>query len=121
MARFKHLSYRALQFAWVAVAFYLLWKMLQISVLPETALPAAYKAEKLMFLGLVMMVMSFPAGLLWWIFLVGVYEFIHPGLSENPQTTVFIEWAGAFVLGYLQWFWLIPLYNKKAIKDQSKA
>jgi hypothetical protein len=90
-------------------------EMLQISALPETALPAAYKTEKIMFLGLVMMVMSFPAGLLWWIFLVGVYE-LHPSLSGNPQTTVFTEWAGAFVLGYLQWFWLIPLYKKKAIK-----
>jgi hypothetical protein len=99
--------YRLLQVAWVAIAIYLLWSMLQVSA-QEDVLPAAYETENLVLLGLGLTLITFPSGLLWWLILLGLDEVFRLGLSEGGARAIVWEWVGAFVLGYFQWFWFVP-------------
>lgn len=54
-----------------------------------------------------MLFLSFPSGLLVSLVYVAVYE----GLSitiETSYLSLVLDWVGFFVLGYLQWFKLVP-------------
>ena len=52
----------------------------------------------------VMLILSFPGGLLF--FLLSDLFFDIP--SVYTPISYFFLWSGAFIIGYIQWFWIIP-------------
>jgi hypothetical protein len=70
------------------------------------------------FLTWLMLILSFPAGLI----VSLVHWALGMGLSITIKTTYFslaLEWAAYFILGYLQWFKLVPWLINKKIKGRS--
>lgn len=101
-------AYRVVLLAWLVVGLYVLWSAYE--VVSVAGLPEAYRTEQLMVLGLVVTVMSFPAGLLWWGLLVAADALFALELSQGQTFTIGLELGGALALGFLQWFVLIPAW-----------
>ena len=67
-----------------------------------------------------MLILSFPASVL----VSLVHKVLGVGLSmtiTTSYTSLVIEWAAYFVLGYLQWFVLFPLLWRKWKRRRSQA
>ena len=92
---------------WRVVA--LLWTCACVSLLVHTILlrnapPHEFgDAEEME--ELLMMILSFPAGLL----AVLPFRGIGPGYPENDPRSILIGWFIFFLVGYAQWFVLLPL------------
>lgn len=60
----------------------------------------------------IMALLAFPAGLLWvWFLPLLTPAFEAAGVPVNGwpwYATTVLAWLGCAVLGYLQWFWLLP-------------
>ena len=59
-----------------------------------------------------MLFLSFPAGLIISLIYVALYDFLSITLSTTYLNLV-LDWTGCFVLGYLQWFKLLPFLIEK--------
>lgn len=90
-----------------------------ITTTSPSDVPEAYRNEKLMLLGFVMIGLSFPSGLMWLAIVVGVDSVVGLSLARGGLTGLSIEWIGALVLGYLQWFWLLPRIVEKRRRSMS--
>lgn len=90
------------------------WVILCIGILIQFLLhPESWtNYEVTMLLGIEMMVISFPVGLLVWLW-VWVFGFIFPDMVVLPQVSVPLYWVTLMLIGYLQWFKLVPwIYYK---------
>lgn len=87
----------------------LVWWVAAFSLSSE--LPAALRAESAFYVYIGMMLLSFPAGLIWALvlaFLNWFLEMLNLTMPTLPWIEVVVYWGGATALGYAQWFKLIP-------------
>ncbi len=77
---------------------------------------AGQRIEQRQFLDAAMGILAFPAGLLW-VWLVPYLEPLAQSASLaggvpphlwQPYGAATLTWFGATLIGYLQWFWLLP-------------
>ena len=76
----------------------------------KTGLSAMLKAESQIYLIIWMVILTFPVGLIW-VYLMALVLYGLETLGVNQEalsSDVLILWAGFVILGYLQWFKLVP-------------
>ena len=56
-----------------------------------------------------MLILSFPSGLLYFMLAGLIFDSIH----FYTPASYFLIWFGTFIVGYLQWFWLIPYLSRQ--------
>ena len=95
-----------LQIAWLLG--YLVLFMTALSGTDSLTMPQAYQNERLLMLGVGMAALAFPMGLLWLLVVVAADSLLGLGLSQGGRTSILLEWGGVLILGYIQWFWLLP-------------
>lgn len=104
-----------MRIAWLAAcALVLLWWIGAFGLDDQLAVPL--KLESQMYVLLAMCILAFPAGIIWAVVIAGVARLLHEfGVATNGSiwTGILIFWVGAVVLGYLQWFVLLPKYRAK--------
>jgi hypothetical protein len=65
------------------------------------------------------LLLSFPAGLVVSLTHVALYKFFSISI-ETSHLSLVLDWAGFFILGYLQWFKLVP-YLVTKIRARKKT
>jgi hypothetical protein len=100
---------RVLKLAWWAACIgVLLWWWISVDF--GAAVAATKRSTQRELLEAAMAVLAFPAGLLW----VWLQPIINAGLAGIGVQRwpwygpVMLTWSGAALLGYLQWFWVLP-------------
>lgn len=69
-----------------------------------------------------MLVLSFPAGLVFTMLVAGLYAALQSAFSVVVPTSYLemaFEWTGFFIVGYLQWFRLVPFLSNKVRRRSS--
>jgi hypothetical protein len=85
------------------------------------------RGECFLLTGIMMALLSFPLGLLWWVFLSAVgYGLSLAGIEIPESISVhLIVWLGFVIVGYLQWFKLVPfllrLFRRRADARRASA
>ncbi len=106
---------RSIRFIWLAACVVvLLWWTIAYGF--NDAVPKQLRAESQVYLFIAIIVLSFPAGLIWAVFVaIGSRALYELGFAPDGSIWVntFIYWLGAVVLGYLQWFVLVPRYTAR--------
>lgn len=77
---------------------------------------ATLRAECLLLAEIIMLLLTLPSGILWWLLLSGAgYALSLIGIEMGgvSATTEFVVWFGFVVVGYLQWFVLTPWLWRK--------
>jgi hypothetical protein len=77
----------------------------------DEGIPTELKNEAQVYLLLPMALLSFPAGVLWAVLLAGALKLaFDAGLAValSPMFHAVLAWAGFVVVGYVQWFVLLP-------------
>lgn len=72
---------------------------------------AALHGECLLLAGIAMALLTLPSGILWWLLLSGAgYTLSLIGIEIGGMSAFagFVAWLGFGVVGYLQWFKLVP-------------
>ena len=97
-----------LKFAWLlACIAVLLW---DLTSCPQRANPTLM-SECSLLAGAMMVILSFPSGLLWlWLVSGSAYLVGQLGMDISAVSPIanLIVWIGFVVVGYLQWFILLP-------------
>ena len=96
--------------AWlVACCVVLIWWSFAYGM--SDTLSATLKNEAQVYLLIPMVVLSFPAGLLWVVVLAGVLRLASTiGLDTtwSPLVHAAFIWLGCVIFGYVQWFLVVP-------------
>lgn len=107
---------RALKLAWLGgcSCAYVVW-LTSVGAFSNVAAP--YAGEKEFYLWALLAMAGFPGVLLWLVcaafILKGLY-FADVDVSSRPYLTTTIIWLGAVVVGYIQWFHIVPrLMNRR--------
>jgi hypothetical protein len=71
----------------------------------------------------IMAIMSAPSGILWWVLLSAAgYGLSLAGIEIPDSISVhLIVWLGFIIVGYLQWFLLVPFLVHRARRTTSKG
>lgn len=109
----KHSGRRFYLLAWVAVCSAVLaWTLVAVSYSSSATL----RGETLLLGSGLLIMLTFPIGIVWWLVLGALaYAISLLGLSsEYLQLGMFVfAWGGFVVVGYLQWFMLLPRVIRK--------
>jgi hypothetical protein len=97
-----------LKVAWlIACVAVLAWTLIACG--PEAN--ATLHGECLLLAGITMALLTLPSGILWWLLLSGAgYTLSLIGIEVGgiPAFAGLVVWIGFVVVGYLQWFKLVP-------------
>lgn len=88
-----------IKFIWILASFAVL--LLRFDQCFESASNCRVEGGDMFF---AMFCLSFPGSLLYLIFLALIFD---PIAAFTPLH-YFLLWGGAFIVGYLQWFWVVP-------------
>jgi len=97
-----------------ACAVVLIWWMAVYGLNERTS--DALKSEAMIYVVIAMTLLSFPVGLVWTIVIAGGARLLHAaGIDMHAPiwVSLLFYWVGALVLGYLQWFLIVPRIKAK--------
>jgi hypothetical protein len=72
---------------------------------------ATLRGECSLLTAIIMALLTLPAGILWWLLIGGASHVLSSvGIEIGGAAAIadFVVWFGFFVVGYLQWFKLVP-------------
>ena len=98
------------RFAWImACCIVLVWWAIAYGL--DEGIPTELKNEAQVYLLLPMALLSFPAGVLWAVLLAAALKLAFDAelaVALSPMFHAVFAWAGFVVVGYVQWFVLLP-------------
>lgn len=82
------------------------WWILAAGTADETL-----RGERMLLAAIVMVILTFPIGLAWWLLVSAVVYALYANGIELGRAEIalsLVAWAGFVVVGYVQWFRILP-------------
>jgi len=96
----------SLKAIWLIICITIFWRFINDPLVFDNQ-------ERTVLFVLIMLVMTFPLGMVAWIFL-SIQSLLIPDIFFRKEVDIFIRWLCLTITGYIQWFVLVPwLYKKR--------
>ncbi len=103
-----------LKIIWLSAcaAAYIFW-LISVGSFSNTSVP--YAAEKGMYLTIFLATMGFPSVPVWYVCAALVLKGFEAFgiLTPNGYVTDTVIWVGAVIVGYVQWFHVVPAFKRR--------